>query len=226
MEQKKIGQFIQSIRKSRNLTQKQLAEQIGVSDKTISKWENGNSAPDTSMLLPLCRVLDISVNELLSCEKLPPENYSEKAEENMMNLLKNQETADRKSKISIVAGALFGFFTLLLLFISTVGLSPFVLSWFIDLPSLIFLVLICTTVVFVSRAKGKKEILNIIQKTVIPAGVFLSLFSTVIILGNLGNLENGGDWGTIVSNLAVALLTLVYAMLAYVILIPINRSNT
>ena len=87
---KNIGAFLQQLRKSKGLTQKELAEQIGVSDKTISKWENGNSFPDTSMLLPLCNVLDITVNELLTCEKILPENYSIKAEENMISFIEKQ----------------------------------------------------------------------------------------------------------------------------------------
>ena len=76
MSDNKIGSFIQLSRKEKGLTQKDLAEQIGVSDKTISKWENGNSVPDTAILNSLCEALDISVNELLSGEKLPVENYS------------------------------------------------------------------------------------------------------------------------------------------------------
>ena len=60
-------------------------------DKTISKWENGNSIPDTSILNELCATLDINVNELLSGEKLTPEIYSIKAEENMMNLLEDNQ---------------------------------------------------------------------------------------------------------------------------------------
>ena len=75
MNNNAIGQFIQSTRKEKGLTQKQLAEQINVSDKTISKWENGFSTPDTTILLDLCNVLDISVNELVSGKKISPDEY-------------------------------------------------------------------------------------------------------------------------------------------------------
>ena len=68
MNQNRIGEFIQRSRKEKGWTQKELAEQIGVSDKTISKWENGNSVPDTGILTSLCEVLEISVNELISGE--------------------------------------------------------------------------------------------------------------------------------------------------------------
>ena len=94
MNQNRIGEFIQRSRKEKGWTQKELAEQIGVSDKTISKWENGNSVPDTGILTSLCEVLEISVNELISGEKLPSEDYTKKAEENIMNLL--QENQERK----------------------------------------------------------------------------------------------------------------------------------
>ena len=91
MSQNNIGEFIQQSRKARGFTQKDLGDRIGVSDKTISKWENGNSIPDTSILNELCATLDINVNELLSGEKLTPEIYSMKAEENMMNLLEDNQ---------------------------------------------------------------------------------------------------------------------------------------
>ena len=87
MDQIQIGQFIQTLRKEKNLTQKELADKVGVSDKAVSKWETGRSMPDTSLLGPLCSELGISVNELLSAEKLPPENYAGKAEVTIMELL-------------------------------------------------------------------------------------------------------------------------------------------
>ena len=98
MKVNSIGEFIQILRKEKGLTQKELAEIIGLSDKTISKWENGNSLPDTSMLLPLCKALDVSVNELLSCERIPPEDYSMKAEENIMALLQENQNNKKSDK--------------------------------------------------------------------------------------------------------------------------------
>lgn len=80
MDQTRIGTFIAVLRKEKGLTQKELAEQIGISDKTVSKWETGNGMPDIAYLSPLCEVLDINVNELLSGEKLPSEEYLGKAE--------------------------------------------------------------------------------------------------------------------------------------------------
>ena len=105
MDQIKIGKFIAEERKRKKYTQRELADKIGISDKTISKWERGNGFPEVSLLLPLCNELGISVNELLSGERLQEEDYKKKAEENMVNLVK--ETQESKKKIilsAVIAG--------------------------------------------------------------------------------------------------------------------------
>jgi len=86
MDLKIIGKFIQEQRKSKNLTQVQLSQIIGVSEKTISKWECGNGFPDTTLILPLCKALDISANELLSGKRLETNNYKDHAEDNLITL--------------------------------------------------------------------------------------------------------------------------------------------
>ena len=87
MNQQKIGKFIQERRKEKELTQVELAEKLGVSNRTISKWENGNSLPDYSMFNILCEELDITINELLSGEKLTKDNYQKKLEENFVSTI-------------------------------------------------------------------------------------------------------------------------------------------
>lgn len=101
MNQEKIGRFIAETRKSKKLTQKQLAEKLCISDKTVSKWECGKGLPEVSLMLPLCIQLDITVNDLLSGEKVSEMDYKKKAEENMMNLV--QETHESKKKIILSA---------------------------------------------------------------------------------------------------------------------------
>jgi len=91
MEQKKIGQFISELRKEQEMTQQQLADSLGGSNKTISKWECGNGMPDISSIVPLCEILNITVNELISGERLTPDIYPQKAEENMMHFMKQEE---------------------------------------------------------------------------------------------------------------------------------------
>jgi len=86
MNQEKIGKFISKCRKDLKMTQTELAEKLGVSDKTISNWENARCMPDLSIYKPLCDVLDITINELMSGEKINEENYQEKLEENMLRI--------------------------------------------------------------------------------------------------------------------------------------------
>lgn len=87
MNQEKIGKFILELRKEKDMTQQSLADKLGVSDKTISKWENGRGMPDLSLMKPLCNVLGITINELLSGEKLDKKDYQEKLEENILNTI-------------------------------------------------------------------------------------------------------------------------------------------
>ena len=91
MDLQKVGNFIRDKRKAKNLTQLELAEKIFVSEKTISKWETGKGFPDTSLIVPLCDVLGISANELLSGEEIKDEKvYKEKAEKNLIELKDEQ----------------------------------------------------------------------------------------------------------------------------------------
>ncbi len=89
MDQEKIGKFISKLRKEKNMTQQELADKLGVTDRAISHWENGRRLPDYSLLKDLCDVLSISINELFSGEKISNENYKKKADENLMNALEN-----------------------------------------------------------------------------------------------------------------------------------------
>lgn len=105
MDQIKIGKFIAEERKSKGYTQRQLAEILGISDKTISKWDRGNGFPEVSLLLPLCGELEISVNELLTGERVSDDDYRKKAEENMLNLVKEAQESKKKIVLSaMVAG--------------------------------------------------------------------------------------------------------------------------
>ena len=92
----KIGKFIAERRKLKNLTQLQLAEHLHVTDRAISKWECGRSMPDSSIMLALCEVLGISVNELLTGEELNMENYNKQAELNLIQITKEKEESDKR----------------------------------------------------------------------------------------------------------------------------------
>lgn len=87
MDQEKIGRFIASIRKEKNITQNELAEKLGVSDRTIGNWENGRNMPDVSLFKPLCEELDVTLNDLLSEEKVSEKCYQERLEENIISAI-------------------------------------------------------------------------------------------------------------------------------------------
>lgn len=89
MDQEKIGKFIACCRKENNLTQEQVAEKLSVSNKTVSRWENGKGFPDVSLLKPLSELLNVSVNELLLGEKIPEDNFRKKVEENTLRILED-----------------------------------------------------------------------------------------------------------------------------------------
>lgn len=107
MNQEKIGSFISECRKKKNLTQEQLASIIGVSNRTISKWENGNNMPDYAILPLLCETLDITINELLSGEKLKQENYQKKLEENIILNMAELKKRTKKTFFFIVKLIIF-----------------------------------------------------------------------------------------------------------------------
>ena len=95
MDQIKIGRFIAVCRKRANLTQLQLADRLGITDKAISKWERGITMPDTSIMLALCDILGISVNELLSGEKINMENGNQKNEQLLLDMAKELEKKNK-----------------------------------------------------------------------------------------------------------------------------------
>jgi len=96
MDQVKIGKFIAQRRKQANLTQMQLAEKLNITDRAISKWETGKSLPDASIMLELCGLLGITVNDLLSGEVVIMDNYNENIEKNLLEMVKQKEEADKK----------------------------------------------------------------------------------------------------------------------------------
>lgn len=138
MEQEKIGRFIAELRKEKGLTQKKLAEQLNITDKAVSKWECGYSLPDNSVMLNLCNVLGISVNELLSGERLSSTDYNKKAEENIMTLMKENNEGKRKSKrqlmLSIAAVILLAVY--FIWFVNRSTENALKIGYFVDFISL------------------------------------------------------------------------------------------
>ena len=96
MDQIKIGRFISEKRREQGLTQAQLAEKLSITDRAVSKWENGRTMPDSSLMLDLCKHLKITVNDLLNGEVVSMENYNEKLEKQLLEVIKQKEEADRR----------------------------------------------------------------------------------------------------------------------------------
>lgn len=237
LNQEKTGKFMAEMRRQQNLTQRQLAEQVGVSDKTVSKWETGRSMPDNAILLDVCLILNISVNELLSGEKFSEEYYVNKAEENMIKLVKESEYQKQKGMWTIW-GTVFSFLMLVMacvfVILSTAGVDS--LAWFIDMPSIViplgitFFVLIASesiwdfgqafVIVYGKREYGDTQIRNAwcAMKTVlctVPlAGVFTLLVGVVAIIGHLTDILMLGP------HLAVAILSVFYCAIIEILLIP------
>ena len=105
MDQIKIGKFIAVCRKKAGLTQQQLADKFGITDKAVSKWERGIALPDSSIMLELCGALGITVNDLLSGEVVTMDNYNKNLENNLLEMVKQKEAANRRLlKVEIVMG--------------------------------------------------------------------------------------------------------------------------
>lgn len=153
MNQMKTGKFIADMRKAQGLTQKELAEKLGMSDKTVSKWECSNGMPDNAVMLELCDILQINVNELLSGERLSTEDYSRKAEENIMNLIQETDVKERTNQRSFIT-SLVGEIALIMavgcIVILSGGTYGQVISYFLDMPSLIIIIGILLLVLLAS----------------------------------------------------------------------------
>ncbi len=148
MNQDEIGKFITKCRKGKNLTQAKLAEKLNITDRAVSKWETGKCMPDSSIMLELCEILGVTVNELLSGEKIDMENLEKKADENLIALKKKDENNIRKNVvISIIFSttlliglivcaicdiAISGNFTW-----SLIPISSIIFAWIVSFPVMI-----------------------------------------------------------------------------------------
>ena len=158
MDQVKVGKFIAECRKNKNLTQFQLAEKLNITDRAISKWETGKGMPDSSIMLELCNELGISVNELLSGEVIKMDNYNEKLEQNLIEMVKQKEQSDKKLlTMEIVMGV-----TTVIMYLAIILIASFVeiQDWIRGLTILFsttFFVIICFLLVQIEQVAGYYE---------------------------------------------------------------------
>jgi transcriptional regulator with XRE-family HTH domain len=148
MEQIKIGKFIAACRKENNMTQAQLAEKLSITDRAVSKWENGKGMPDSSIMLNLCNELGITVNELLCGEKITMEEFNEKAEKKLIELKRKEELSN---KVLIKIACLFG--ATMSLFYFGLGVADIVTRNILLIVSMVMLT--ATATLYFTKYRGK-----------------------------------------------------------------------
>lgn len=239
MDQVKIGKFIAEMRKEQNLTQKALAEQLDISDRTVSKWECGKGIPEPSLMLPLCNILQINVNELLSGNRLSQDEYTKQAEENVISLMQEKGKLHRNKNLAAVAYAMGVLLLFLVLFLASYTNGRSYLTYFIDVPTLLILLLFL--IIFLPVAGLGRDFLRAFQyiygnkepqckaelwcahesvklagRILLFGGVLLSFLSMVLVLAKLTVPEELGP------HLAVTLISIVYGVLGNILLLPIQ----
>ncbi len=205
MNQTEIGTFIAKCRKEQKLTQAQLAEKLNITDRAVSKWETGKSMPDSSIMLELCGILGITVNELLSGEKFETEhaeNYEKKAEENLITLKKTDENNTSKNRMIAILFTVTLFLGVVVcltcdiaisgnLTWSLIPISSIAFAWALSFPSIIWgrkgiissLAVLTMFVIpylyLLSFLLKVHEVFSIGTAMAIPAIVFLWLVSAI-----------------------------------------------
>ena len=170
MNQEKIGKFIATCRKEKKITQSELSEQLGVTDRSVSNWETGKNMPDLSLFKPLCEILGITINELLSGEKLDKEKYQEKFEENIVNTIDySTKKINKYSQIISLIIIIFGLFISL----SAIMIFPSESSWgsiYSVFGIIIFMIGISR---IINTMKWYKKLLFIVVIFIITMGILL-----------------------------------------------------
>lgn len=211
MDQVKVGNYICKKRKELGLTQKDLAEKVEVTDKSISKWERGNGLPDASRLNPLCEALHITINELIAGEDISEAVLSEKTEENIMSLIKENENQKTNTKVVIGLGVALSIVTVCLLGVSLPGSSYQSVGYYLDVVTILAFLLIVGIGILLSKDRTVTGICTMIQKLAIPSGAFIGLFKGILLFAELTDIGNLGNI------LATILLAPLYGLVLYLI---------
>jgi len=199
VNQTEIGKFIANCRKNKKLTQAQLAEKLNITDRAVSKWETGKSMPDSSIMLELCEILGITVNELLSGEEIDMESYEKKADENLIALKRKDENNMTKNVIfSILFSVTLSIGVMVCLICniaisgnltwSLIPVSSIVFAWVISFPSIIL---------------GKRGI------TVSLASLSVFIVPYLFLLGSLIKVREVFSVGTVVAVTSIVFLWII-----------------
>jgi len=245
MNQVKIGEFIMKLRKEQGITQRELAEKIGVSDKTVSKWECGRGLPEMSIMESLCQSLQVNVNELLSGERLSDDCYSKKAEENMMKLMQESEKNKRRNQnfmVVFIAGLLTVLLVVILVIAFSMGGNEIARSvmMFLDFPTIVIMMVVTVLFLIITGLakpfgqalilKGNiyedsdivcmKSAICLVQRTLLGSGTLITLMNFMIV----GYVVCSSTLSTeaMAANIAVAMLGVLYGTIGYLLLLPIR----
>ncbi|MCR5343363.1 MAG: helix-turn-helix domain-containing protein [Butyrivibrio sp.] len=238
MDQEKIGKFIATQRKQHGMTQSDLAEKLGVSHKTVSRWECGKGLPEISLFTPLCEILNVSINELFSGEQISQDTYTQKAEENILSLIQENEEYYARNRFSWIFSILFYvvLFAIVWLIMYLGGITNLISF---DVPSLMMIavpsiILLCASgllrsfgeaffLIFCKEPLPQKtnkaiDSIKTLRGFIIPLGALessLQIFAVFFI-------NSDALSPTATKNIAVSMLTLIYALIIYIVLIPVD----
>jgi transcriptional regulator with XRE-family HTH domain len=202
MNQVDIGKFIAKCRKEKQLTQAQLAEKLGITDRAISKWETGKSMPDSSIMLELCDMLGIMVNELLSGEKIIMENYGKKADENIIALKRKDENNIKKNVVISIIFSITLLIGIIVCFICDIAISGDLTWSLISISSIVFTWLVSFPILIL----GKKGIVG----SLISLSIFVIPY--LYILSDLVKVISIFSVGTIMSIILIVYLRIIFVI--------------
>lgn len=167
MNLSKIGIFILERRKAKKMTQKDIAEKLCVTDRAVSKWECGKGLPDVSLMMPLCEILDITLNELLSGERISEEDKADIAQKQILDLLHEKKENKKKLYLSAIVGTIG-----LCVVIASIIISTYLLTvlWtrILTISFGVIIMIACFTVtIIIDREAGSYKCSNC-KKTFVP----------------------------------------------------------
>ena len=239
MDQVKTGKFISDLRREKGLTQSELADAIGVNAKTVSKWETGRGMPEISTLPLLCDTLGISINELLSGERVAACSYNEHAEENMVALLKDSKSYSNGRSVPAAAVPVIAVAALTVLIFGMWGNEMYM---YVDIPSILFIFAITTVFLIAAGCYGdlwrsfryaagfgvplKEQLENaecavsLAGKTLLVSGAFLTVISLLTAFTSADVTPDEGMPMLFV--LATALMPLFYGLAGCLMSLPIK----
>lgn len=202
MNQIDTGKFIASCRKEKGLTQVQLAEKLNITDRAVSKWETGKCMPDSSIMLELCKILDVSVNELLSGERMEMDNYDEKVSENLIELKRKDENNMTKNTIISIVYTITMVIGILVCCICDVAISG-TLTWSLITLSSILVTWIASFPVILLGKKGILISMVSISIFIIP---FMYILSALVKVKEVFNI------GTVMSIITLVFLWMIFVL--------------